>query len=73
MTVWRMRIACWITMAIDTHSEYVINITFPKQQWLYERASLLRLYVHCLSCQDVTPFSAVDVQRLLRRTCRLQR
>jgi hypothetical protein len=24
--------------------------TFPQQQWLQERVSLLRLYVHCLSC-----------------------
>jgi len=24
MTIWRMRIASWITRATDTHSEYVI-------------------------------------------------
>jgi hypothetical protein len=24
MTIWRMRFACWITKATDTHSEYVI-------------------------------------------------
>ena len=33
----RMRIACWITKATDTHSEYVILIAFPRQQWLRER------------------------------------
>jgi hypothetical protein len=38
----RMRIACWITKATDTHSEYVIIITFPRQKWLRERASMLR-------------------------------
>jgi hypothetical protein len=54
MTIWRTRIACWITEATDTHthththSEYVILIAFPRQQWLQERASLLRLYVHYL-------------------------
>jgi len=37
----RMRIACWITEATDTHSEYVI-IAFPRQHCLRERASLLR-------------------------------
>jgi hypothetical protein len=37
----RMRIACWIPVAIDTHSEYVILIAFPLQQWLHERASIL--------------------------------
>jgi len=42
MTVWRMRIACWITMATDTHSKYVMPIAFPLQQWLHERASPLR-------------------------------
>jgi hypothetical protein len=31
MTVWRMRIACWIPMATNTHSEYVILIAFPLQ------------------------------------------
>jgi len=25
-------------------------IAFPLQQWFHERASMLRLYVHCLSC-----------------------
>jgi len=24
MTIWRMRIACWITQATNTHSKYVI-------------------------------------------------
>ena len=45
----RMRFACRITKATDTHSEYVILIAFPRQQWLRERTSLLRLYVQCLS------------------------
>jgi hypothetical protein len=26
MTIWRIRMACWITKAADTHSEYVIFI-----------------------------------------------
>ena len=49
-TMRRMGIACWITKVTDTYSEYEILIAFPQQQWLRERASLLRLYVHCLSC-----------------------
>jgi len=32
-----------------TDSEYVILIAFPLRRWLRERASVLRLYVHCLS------------------------
>ena len=31
-----MRIACWVAKATDTHSEYVILIAFPRQQWFYE-------------------------------------
>jgi len=42
MTVWRMRITCWILKATNTNSEYIIFIAFPLQQWLQERASVLR-------------------------------
>jgi hypothetical protein len=38
----RMRFICWITKATDTHSEYVILIAFPQQQWSRERYSILR-------------------------------
>jgi hypothetical protein len=34
MTVLHMHIACWVTKATDTHSEYVILTAFPLQQWL---------------------------------------
>ena len=42
MTIWRMRIACWILKATNPHSEFVILIVFPVQQWLHERATILR-------------------------------
>jgi hypothetical protein len=29
MTIWRMRITCWIPKAKNIHSEYVILIDFP--------------------------------------------
>ena len=49
MTIWSVRIACLITKTTNTHSEYVILIVFPLQQWLYERTSLLRCtYIACL-------------------------
>jgi hypothetical protein len=38
----RMRVACWITKATDTHTKYVILIAFPRQQWLHESTSMLR-------------------------------
>jgi len=50
MTVLRMRFECWIPEATNTHSDYVILIAFPFQQWSQERAPILRLYAHCLSC-----------------------
>ena len=40
--------ACWITKATDIHSEYLMVISFPPQQWLHERASLL-LYMSIAS------------------------
>jgi hypothetical protein len=36
MAVWCMCIACLITKATNTHSDYVIPIAIPLQQWLHE-------------------------------------
>ena len=41
-TKWHVRIACWPTKATNTLAEYGIRTAFPLQQWLQERASLLR-------------------------------
>jgi hypothetical protein len=49
MTIWRMRIVCWITKATNTLSEYVILVSFPLQQWLQESTSLFcYTYIDCL-------------------------
>jgi hypothetical protein len=40
--IWRMRIACWITKATDTHSQYAILTAFTLQEWLNEPALMLR-------------------------------
>jgi len=60
-TIWHMRIACWITKATHTHththSKYVILITFPLQQWLQERASMLHYtYIACIAIFYVLSF-----------------
>jgi len=34
-TVRHMSIACWIANAKNTHSEYVILLLFPLQQWFH--------------------------------------
>ena len=49
MTMWRMRTACRIPKATNTHLQYVILIAFPLQQWLHEHALMLRYtYIECL-------------------------
>ena len=48
MTIWRTQIAGWIPKATNTHSEYVILIAVPLQQWLHERTSTIR-YTHIAS------------------------
>jgi len=37
-----MRIARWVPKATNMHSEYVILIAFPLQQWLNQNTSMLR-------------------------------
>jgi hypothetical protein len=39
--LWRMHIACWITKVTDTHSEYVILIASPLQQWFRKHILML--------------------------------
>jgi len=68
MTIWRMRNACWINKAIQTHSEYVILIAFPPQQWLYERASML-LNVHCLFCVYFPPCNPIHCRCINNIIC----
>ena len=49
MAIWRMRVACWIPKATNTHSQYVTITPFPQQQWLQESAPMLRhTYSDCL-------------------------
>ena len=38
MTKWRMYISHWVPRATNTHSESVILIAIPLQQWSHERA-----------------------------------
>jgi hypothetical protein len=38
----RMRFPCWITKATKTHRGFIVLIAFLLQQWLHERASMLR-------------------------------
>ena len=50
----RICFACWIIKVKNTHSEYIISIVFPLQQWPHERASILRYaYIACLVYRTV--------------------
>jgi len=40
--------ACWMIKATHTHSEYVIRIAFPLQQWLHGRTWMSRCTVRTL-------------------------
>jgi len=49
LATWRSRFACWIPKATNTHSKHLILIALPQQQWLRERASVLRYtFIACL-------------------------
>jgi len=39
--IWHMHIACWIPKATDTHSECVILIALPLQEWLHACIAVL--------------------------------
>jgi len=51
MTVWHMRIGCWIPKVTNIHSEDVILVAFLLYQWLNERPS-----VHFQSCCNIVSF-----------------
>jgi len=49
MTIWRMRIVCWIPKATNTHR--LCNIYCFSSATMVERTRLnVTLYVRCLSC-----------------------
>jgi hypothetical protein len=60
VTMWLIRIACWISKAICTYDharmckhahtdQYVVLIAFQQQPWFRARASMLRyMYSACL-------------------------
>ena len=42
MTIWRLRIECFIPKATNMLPEYIIFIAFPMHERLRERTSILR-------------------------------
>jgi hypothetical protein len=68
MTIWRMRIACWIPKATNTLSHHVVFIAFPGRHWLHERALMLRCkYIACLVDKHLLWLNwGFDTSRILR-------
>jgi hypothetical protein len=52
ITMCCMRIVCWIPKATNTHSKHVIVNAFSPQEWLHERASMLRYRPTHFACFD---------------------
>jgi hypothetical protein len=65
----RMRFTYWITKATDTRPECIILSGFSLQQWLRERASVLRLYLYLayLVAKTSSRFSAENMRHEERR------
>ena len=64
--IWRTRIACWITKATDTHSEYVIIVNFRR-----ERNSALTFIRTIPVFLNVKPDGATTTSRLYRIVTRI--
>ena len=59
ITIWRMRIVCWIAKAKNTHSEYVVLIALP-QQWMHKDTSILcYTYINCLMSIKIQPDATI--------------
>jgi hypothetical protein len=73
--IWRMRIACWITKATETHTGFVILIAFLLKQWLHERVSVLwYMYLVCFVelfhwlCDNTMTYVVILIQCGAKRT-----
>ena len=64
MTIWRLHIACCISMATDIRSEYVIPGALPRQQWLGKCASMLR-YTYIASLVTLRLFIKAEYQETM--------
>jgi hypothetical protein len=54
MTIWRMRIACWITKSTNAHTKVVINThSFSTATMVLRRHLNVTVYVLCLSCSTL--------------------
>ena len=50
MTIWRIRIACWIPKATNTHTQMCNTHYFSTVTVVALTRLDVKLHVHCLSC-----------------------
>jgi hypothetical protein len=67
MTVWRMRIACWITRATDIHSEYVIFLLLHGNNGYANATQCYIIYTLSVLWYLVGP--TANIQRLPFESC----
>ena len=61
MTILRMRLACWVNKATDTHSEYEILIDFFMAKMDPRTGLNVSCYVHWRSSSLTSLFSKIEV------------
>jgi len=54
--------------ATNTHSEYVIRIDFPLQQWLHESVSMLTVLLHMIQVRAI--LEGIKVACLMLLLCK---
>jgi hypothetical protein len=79
VTIWQIRVACWISKATWTHERahaqythiYVIFIAFPREQWFTNAPWCCS--IHCLSClyslNNWTIYSSIFCYMFIRQSC----
>jgi len=55
-----MHCTWWVTKATDIHSEYVILIAFPQQQWLCKHVSYVT-FIHTLPVLNKTGNVCINI------------
>jgi hypothetical protein len=65
ITIWRMRVACRMTKAINAHSELVIRIAFSSPKIVTRTRPYVTLYVYCLSCIDFARHFIIHIESLM--------
>ena len=54
MTIWLMRIACWMPRATNAHSQYVMSVVLPLHRMVAQMRLSVTLYIACLVISVIT-------------------